>query len=365
MTLVLEGVSLHLGTFSLQDITFTVADGSITFLVGPSGAGKTVLLEVIAGLHPGASGSIRYDGRDISRSPPERRKIGFVYQDFALFPHMSVARNVEFGLRMSGMPRAERERVALRALTQLHIAHLAERSPATLSGGEQQRVAIARALVLKPGIILLDEPFTALDPRTREDCIREIRDLNRNLGMTILLVSHSLEEARELAGEIVVIEAGKILQNGPLSDVFSHPAHMHIARLAGFDNIIPCTAITGSTSPFLVSEGGIRLPTDQKFEPGGKYLVCIRGETIGVTCGPAPGSSLQESVPARIKRIDPLPLGYRLILDGPLPLTALVSREAVDTLPLIVNSEVFATINGNRTSLIPKTGSSTDPGVCG
>lgn len=216
----LEGVSLRRGDFTLREITLTVSPGEYLFLVGPSGAGKTLLLEVIAGLHPDATGRILIRGSDMIGVPPEKRNIALVYQDYALFPHLTVRENVAFGPKMRGVPENRIETLVTELLDRFGARKLAGRYPGTLSGGERQRVALARALAVEPDILLLDEPFAAVDPDLRHQFLQEMRDLQRERGMTVVQVSHARDEASALADRVVLIVAGRILQVGSVDEIF-------------------------------------------------------------------------------------------------------------------------------------------------
>ncbi|MEI6842174.1 MAG: ABC transporter ATP-binding protein, partial [Methanomicrobiales archaeon] len=198
MMIRLEHISLQRGSFSLDDINLDVQSGRYYFLMGPSGAGKTLILEIIAGLKDPCSGQVYMNGTDITGTRAEDRNIGFVYQDYSLFPHYSVAKNVAFGMKMQGKSPSDQDKKVRELLQQFGIAHLAGRSPQALSGGEKQRVALARALAINPSVLLLDEPFAALDPVSREECMQGLRDLHRDNGITILQVSHSRDEVYTL-----------------------------------------------------------------------------------------------------------------------------------------------------------------------
>jgi len=228
-------VDLH--EFHLHDVSLDIAAGEYFVILGPTGAGKTVLLETIAGLHSPRKGSIFLDGEDVTNVAPERRGIGFVYQDYALFPHLSVSGNIAFGLKLRGLDRKTiEERVA--GISQLlSIAHLLQRRPETLSGGEAQRVALARALVLKPRLLLLDEPLSALDPETRGGLQRELRKLHRQLGTTTVQVTHDFEEAVALGDRITVVNEGWVVQVGSPEEIFRKPACEFVARFVGMRNI--------------------------------------------------------------------------------------------------------------------------------
>ena len=205
-TTVLDGVSLE------------VPRGTITALLGASGSGKTTLLRIVAGLEAPDSGTLTLDGHDATRLPPGLRSIGFVFQSYALFAHMTVAENIAFGLRVRGTPRAARLEAAARWLALVHLEGLGPRLPSQLSGGQRQRVALARALAVEPRILLLDEPFGALDRTVREELRTALRDLQRSLGLTALFVTHDQDEARALADHVVTLHEGRIASPFPLRE---------------------------------------------------------------------------------------------------------------------------------------------------
>jgi len=232
-----EEVSLSLGDFSLHQVSLSIHDGDYYVIMGPSGAGKTIILETIAGLHVPESGHVLLDGRDMRNIPPERRNIGLVYQDYSLFPHMKVEKNIGFGMRMRKIPQAEIDRQVKSLMKRFGIAHLGERSPLTLSGGEQQRVAIARALAIEPSVLLLDEPLSALDPITRDLFVEELRTIHRDHELTIVQVTHSTEEARELGTRMAMIMDGRLVQEDGVENILRSPKTTKVAHFIGYENI--------------------------------------------------------------------------------------------------------------------------------
>jgi molybdopterin-binding protein len=232
-----QNLQVDLDEFHLRDIALDVAPGETFVILGPTGAGKTVLLETIAGLYPSEKGCILINDEDITGLPPERRGVGFVYQDYALFPHLNVAGNIAFGLKLQGLEQSAIEKRVAETGELLGIDHLLHRRPDTLSGGEQQRVALARALVVEPGLLLLDEPLSALDPETREDLQREMACLHRELGTTTIHVTHDFEEAVALGDRIAVVHEGRIVQIGLPEEIFRRPASEFVARFVGVRNV--------------------------------------------------------------------------------------------------------------------------------
>ena len=233
-----QGLVAHYGSFSLRNIDLRIETGQCFVLLGPSGAGKTLFLETVLGIQPPDSGRILLDGCDISGTPPEARGFSYLPQDLALFPHLSVRRNIEFGLRIRHTPRATvQERVA-RTARLLAIEPLLDRpSLRGLSGGEKQRVALARALIVEPRVLFLDEPFSSLDPAIRRQLHVEFAEVRQRLGLTAVLVTHDHEEAAALADRLAVLINGEIQQSGPPAEVFDRPANLATARFLVLENL--------------------------------------------------------------------------------------------------------------------------------
>lgn len=253
---------VDLEEFRLCDINLDITDGEYFIVLGPTGAGKTVLLETIAGLHQPRKGRILLAGEDVTHAPPERRGTGFVYQDYALFPHLSVAGNIAFGLRLRRMGRGVIEERVTAIGRLLGIEHLLRHVPGTLSGGEAQRVALARALVVEPRLLLLDEPLSALDPETREALQRELGRIHQELGTTTIHVTHDFEEAVALGDRIAVLKEerlgdsrreGRIVQVGTPEEIFRRPANEFVARFVGVRNIFRGEALSEESGYKLVS----------------------------------------------------------------------------------------------------------------
>jgi len=228
---------IDLKEFHLRQINLAIAAGEYFVILGPTGSGKTVLLETIAGLHQPRRGRILFSGQDVTNAPPEKRGIGFVYQDYALFPHLSVMENVAFGLKLRGVKRKTIKESVTSISRLVGIDPLLHRRPKTLSGGESQRVALARALVVEPQLLLLDEPLSALDPEMREELQRELARLHRQLGTTTLHVTHDFEEAVALGDRIAIMNKGQIVQVGSPEEIFRKPDSEFVARFVGVKNI--------------------------------------------------------------------------------------------------------------------------------
>ncbi len=235
----LDHITLRLGDFSLRDITLAVKEGEYLVLLGPTGTGKTVLLETIAGLHPPDAGRIFLKDMDITCFPPEKRHLGVVYQDYALFPHLTVYKNIAFGLKLQGQTDQAARTAISRMADFLDIGPILDRRPGRLSGGERQRVALARALVLNPYLLLLDEPLSALDRVTRDRLRRELKHIHGELGVSILHITHDLTEAFFLADRLLVMRNGHIIQEGRPEAVLERPANRFVAELVGIENFVP------------------------------------------------------------------------------------------------------------------------------
>ncbi|MGF6598189.1 putative spermidine/putrescine transport system ATP-binding protein [Paraburkholderia sp. GAS448] len=243
------------GATAVDDVDLSVPDGKLVCFLGPSGCGKTTLLRMIAGLETPTSGSVTFAGKDITYEPANRRDFGMVFQSLALFPHMSVAENIAYPLRLRKMDRAAQSRRIAELLELIQLPHMANRPVTQLSGGQRQRVAIARAIASSPKLLLLDEPLSALDAKLREAMQVEIRLLQQRLGITTIMVTHDQREAMTMADEIVVMEKGRIAQVGKPLDIYRDPVSEFVADFIGLGNILPVTPD---------GQGGVSLPGGQQ-----------------------------------------------------------------------------------------------------
>ncbi|MGC5615082.1 ABC transporter ATP-binding protein [Georgenia sp. Z1491] len=235
----LIGVSQVFGDFTAVDaIDLTIPEGRLTTLLGPSGCGKTTSLRMLAGYLAPTSGTILIGGKDATRTPPEKRNLGMVFQSYALFPHMTVADNVAYGLKVRRVGKAERARRVAESLELVGLAHLAGQKPKKLSGGQQQRVALARAITIGPELLLLDEPLSNLDARLRIQMRAEIRRIQAETGLTVVLVTHDQDEALEMSDEMVLMKDGRIQQQGAPQEVFPAPANRFVAEFLGYENFL-------------------------------------------------------------------------------------------------------------------------------
>jgi putative spermidine/putrescine transport system ATP-binding protein len=240
----LERLSKHFGhTVAVREVTLSVGDGEFLVLLGPSGCGKTTTLRMIAGFVAPTGGRVRLGGADVTALPPWKRNTGMVFQSYALFPHLTVAQNVAFGLEMRKVPKPEVAPRVAEALRLVRLKGLSERLPRQLSGGQQQRVALARALVIRPDVLLLDEPLSNLDAKLRETVRVEIRELQRQLSITTVMVTHDQEEALIMADRLVVMADGAVRQVGTQQELYERPADRFVAGFVGRSNLLPGTMV--------------------------------------------------------------------------------------------------------------------------
>jgi putative spermidine/putrescine transport system ATP-binding protein len=281
---------------AVDDVSLDVADGEFLVLLGPSGCGKTTTLRMVAGFIEPTTGSVRLGGNDITHLPPWRRNAGLVFQSYALFPHLTVAENVAFGLEMRKMPKPEMAPKIAEALRLVRLDQLGDRLPRQLSGGQQQRVALARALVFRPDILLLDEPLSNLDAKLRQDVRVEIRELQRTLGITTVMVTHDQEEALTMADRLVVMSDGRIRQIGTQQDLYDRPADRFVAGFVGRS-----TFIDGSIEApgKFVSAGGLSIACPPA--PTGKATLALRPERLALTDPASP--AMDNSFPGVVEFI--------------------------------------------------------------
>lgn len=256
----LDGVSREFGAVNaLREVTLTIRRGEFIALLGPSGCGKSTTLNIIAGLLPATGGGIWLDDRRIDTLRPERRGFGMVFQNYALFPHMSVRKNIGFGLMMRGVPKAEADRRVAEAVALVRLQGHEDKLPGQLSGGQQQRVAIARAIVVEPPLVLMDEPLSNLDAKLRLEMRAEIRRIHLALGATTIYVTHDQEEALSLADRIVLLKDGVVRQVGTPEALYSHPDHLDVAEFMGFRNRVSGRVVHVAGDRAVVQVGDARV----------------------------------------------------------------------------------------------------------
>ncbi|HLJ18700.1 MAG TPA: ABC transporter ATP-binding protein [Stellaceae bacterium] len=334
-------LSLRLGSFSLRGVSMAVEPGEALVLLGPNGAGKSVSLEAIAGFHRIASGQIRIAGRDVTSLPPEQRRIGFMVQNFGLFPHLSVAENVELGCR------ARRNHVDIGAmLDRFGIAHLAAARPTYLSPGEKQRVALARALASRPDLFLFDEPFAALDAATTVALRDELAAFLREAGLPAVFVTHDHTEAHALADRVAIIGAGMIQQHGRAAEVFDRPATVAIARFLGIENLLEgrIASVEGQRIRVGVGENVLEAARpDAAAAPGQSVTLCIRAENVHLF--PLQSPPQRDVIAARVVAVRPSGPLWTVTLDAGFQLIAYALPQTARACALVPGASVGAEID--------------------
>jgi spermidine/putrescine ABC transporter ATP-binding subunit len=275
---------------AVDDVSFDIAPNEFFALLGPSGCGKTTLLRMIAGLETPTEGEIVIDGQNMAFTPPNQRPVNMVFQSYAVFPHMSVRSNVEYGLRVVGTPRDETRRRSEEALAMVKLSELAERRPDQLSGGQRQRVALARALVKRPKVLLLDEPLSALDAKLREQMQLELTRLQRTVGITFIIVTHDQDEALSMANRIAVMNQGRVSQIASPAELYEHPSSRFVADFIGKVNLIEARVKSRKNGHLVLSArsiGDVEVPYDKPAD--GAVTLAVRPEKL----------KLQTTEPAR------------------------------------------------------------------
>jgi molybdate/tungstate transport system ATP-binding protein len=350
----LENLHVRVGNFDLRDISFEVPKGGYALIIGPTGSGKTTLLEAVAGHARLRSGRVFMHEDDVTTLPPEQRGLGFVYQQYHLFPHLTVRENVAYGVSRGRAGLDPNTRVAELA-QMLAIEPLLERPVRGLSGGEQQRVALARALAPKPSILLLDEPFAAVDPATRQVLRRELRDLHDREGITTLQVTHDFDEALRLGDLVAVLSEGRIAQSGTPEEVFRYPNSAFIARFVGTGNVIAGTVRRADESngrgPFRAQFTGGNLVLDVVAEREGPMHAVIRPEDIVLSLTPHPASARNHinGRVVRLERIGPVTLVH---LDVGRPLIASLTTQSVQEMGLTNGLDVIVAFKATAILLV-------------
>ena len=353
--LTVDRISLRLGAFALQDISLSVETGQILVILGPSGAGKSVLLETIAGFHRPGAGRILIGGRDVTHEPPERRRAGFMFQDYALFPHLTVAGNITFGLHPGWEP--GRAAAQVRGLmARLGLEPLSGRKPAGLSGGEKQRVAFARALAAEPLLFLFDEPLSALDASARGTLRDDLKALLREIGIPTIFVTHDQTEAQVLADQVAVMRSGRLVQVGTPDEVFNRPADWDVARFVGVENILE-GCVTGMRDGL----ARIELPQGLTLDaacgspvPAARVFACMRPEDISLRTTDGPGPGAGNPFRARVVAIEAMGAVLKVSLDCGFNLTAFLTRQTLLELGVTVGDQVWASVRAEAVHLLDR-----------
>ncbi len=329
-----ENISKSWQTFEIRDVSFKVKNKEYFIILGPSGAGKTLLLELIAGIYFPDKGKIFIDREDVTYLPAELRNVAYIPQDYALFPHMTVFDNIAYGLRIRRVDKKEIEKIVGKISEILGISNLLDRKPKTLSGGEKQRVAIARALVTKPKVLLLDEPFASLDIKIRSFLIRKMKEWHKTLKFTAIHVTHSFEEALSLGEKIGVMVNGRLVQVDKAKKIFFNPKNEEVAKFLGFENIFE-----GVAEGNFVKVGKLKIEIAKKVE--GKVRLGIRPEDIIIAKRPFK-SSLRNIFEGKVEHIENLGAVSKISVDVKgVKFRAIITRSSLFEMNLNENDKVY------------------------
>jgi molybdopterin-binding protein len=345
----LKNIQKSYPDFKLEDISFQVEDGDYFVILGPSGAGKTQILELMAGLVDPDDGIILVDDKDITSWKIQSRPFGLVFQDYAIFPHLTVRENIGYPVRFKGLGKKIVESQIVDQAEGAEIGHLLDRRPKTLSGGELQRVALARTLIRKPRYLLLDEPLASLDVSLRQGLRSLLKRLNTS-GQTIIHVTHDYEEALVLANKVAVINKGKIIQLGRADEVFHQPGSEFVARFTGIKNFFPARLYREQDRQYgeLMNGQILRLTTE---EPEGKGFVLLRGEDIFISLNDLPTSATNQ-LKGRIVDISPSIFGFEVQVDTGTLFYARITRESLQNLGLREGKEVWISFKASNVRFV-------------
>ncbi len=336
-TVTVEDAHATLGDFKLRDINLNVSSGEFFVILGPSGAGKSVLLDLIAGFILPRRGRVLLDNVDVTYLPTEKRHLGYMFQSNALFPNMNVYENVKFGLRYAGLPNHQRRTEDMMDL--VGISKLRDRTPRTLSGGEQQRVALARSLIVEPRILLLDEPLSALDTRSRDVLREELRDVVNQFEITALFVTHDQTEARLLADRLGVMCEGQLIQTGSVRQVFDKPKDSRVATFLGMENIFEGTVVSQEGGIIVADIGNATIEAVADNRKGERILLGIRPENITLMREQTV-SSARNTFNGTIRQVLDFGPINKVIVDCGFTLSAYVTNTSTETLGLEKGIEV-------------------------
>jgi iron(III) transport system ATP-binding protein len=331
---------------AVDNVSFTIEAGSLVTLLGPSGCGKTTTLRTIAGLEMPTSGQILIGDADVTNLPPSERDVSMVFQSYALFPHMTVIENVAYGLAGAGLSKSAQKEKADEGLRLVGLDGFDDRLPSELSGGQQQRVAVARALVLEPRVLLFDEPLSNLDAKLRRRMREDIRDLQQNLGLTSVYVTHDQEEALAVSDKIIVMHRARIAQEGTPNDLYDRPADAFVADFIGGANLVPCEVVAVEDGMATMRLADLTLPVRAGSVTKGPALAVIRPSAVDLTDGASSGPSL----PAQVRKATYLGSYWEYTLAseiGELFVTQPIDRrhESGQTLRLVLIPEQLALVS--------------------
>ncbi len=340
----LDGLHFRVGAFSLTDVSLEIAQGEYFVILGPSGAGKTLLVECLCGLNRIDAGRVQIAGREVTRLEPRERRVGYLPQDYALFPHQTVARNIAFGLARRGQSRDAIRRRVGELMELVNVAHLADRFPYKLSGGERQRVALARALAIEPDALILDEPVSALDESSRDTLCRELKRLQQTTRTTTIHVCHNFLEMATVADRAAILSAGRIVQVGTPSDLLQRPRNAMAARFVQAGNVLEANAVADAALTRLECPGGIVLHSAVHAE--GRVTFVVRPENIRLFRDrpeATPGQVVLEGVLSQTVEAGPLVKAV-VTCQGPTELSVSLSRRECLDLAATPGQRVFLAI---------------------
>ena len=342
----LKNISIQLGDFTLDDICLSIRDKEYFVILGISGAGKSVLLEMVAGLVTPDTGSVLLNGSDITNSKIHDRDVGIVFQDYAVFPHMTVLENICYPIRNTGVKKKQAKEIGKQYAIEMGIGHLLNRMPPTLSGGELQRVALARTLALKPSFLLLDEPLASNDVQLQDELRALLRNINRK-GITIIHVTHNYEEALSLAERIAVIYKGKVLETGTPKEVFHTPKSEFIANFTGIRNFFNATYIEENLS---LAEGKVAIKHFNNSKEKMGYLM-LRSEDVIVSTENNPSSALN-NFEGKVIDFFPCTFGIELLVDINIEVTAHITQDSFEKLNLSIGKMVWISFKATAVKFI-------------
>lgn len=343
----IEGLETNLKGFNIHEINLSIEEGEFFILMGPTGAGKTVLLEAMAGLVPVKNGRILIGGKDVTRLPPEKRGIVIVYQDHVLFPHMTVMENIKYGLHFHKLNEAETKKRFEKLIEELELTHIANRFPLNLSGGELQRVALARALMVKPRVLLLDEPLSALDPNFREEIRHGLKKIHLHSSTTFMMVTHDFAEALSLGSRGAVINNGKIEQTGNMEDIFQRPETPFVADFVGMKNIFEAR-FKGSSA---VIGNDLKIDTG-RLTPCGQGLIAIRPDDIIVTWEEVPWNNKNFFKGIFTGAIDQGFYYEAHVQVGMITFKSIISKKVLFEMKLFDGAEIFLSFEKNAVHIL-------------
>lgn len=336
--------------FRLAGINLEIADGEYFVILGPTGAGKTLLLELIAGFYQPDGGEIYIGDKNVTGLPPEKRNIGFLYQDYSLFPHMNAAKNIEFGMRMRGLKDSD---TIKKVAGYLNIGHLLHRYSQTLSGGEQQRVALARVLVIEPDVLLLDEPLSALDPGTQNATRKILKTIHSASNLTAIHVTHDQTEARILADRVAVMIGGRIVQVGTPDEVFNKPVNNEVAQFVGVENVLKGKIIENNNGVAVLDIGGTMIEAVSEYAVGDTVYACLRPENVTLS-KTGIKSSARNSFECRLLDVERMGalVRVKVDMDGGFVLNAFVTNQSADELGLMHGESVVVSFKASVVHVI-------------